>query len=376
MSPLESASPLHRATRHTFASDNVAGIHPEVVAAIAAANGGHADSYGEDEYTTRLQDVLRTHFGEQATGFPVLNGTGANVLALQAVTPRWGAVLTPHSAHIHLDEAGAPERSAGLKLVTVSTPDGKLRPEQIHEAATDLGNQHHAQVTTVSISNVTEWGTAYTQHETSALARAAHQHGMSLHVDGSRLVHAAQHLGVSLGQLTSEAGVDVLSLGGTKNGAMLAEAVVTFTQAGAAAVPLLRKGSLQLVSKLRFVSAQLLALYGSPSGTSRADAEGAFPVASDSTPLWLRNAAHANRLAARLGQGLARVPGAVLAHPVQSNAVFVSFPPAMVEPLRERFTFHGAGTPSAPARLMCAFDTPESAVEEFLAEAQRLGAPN
>ncbi|WP_233555901.1 threonine aldolase family protein [Galactobacter caseinivorans] len=345
-------NPLHPVNRHTFASDNLAGIHPEVLAAIASANGGHVDSYGEDPYTEQLQQVLRSHFGPGVTAFPVLNGTGANVLALQAVTPRWGAVLTPHCAHINLDEAGAPERSAGLKIVSVPSPDGKLRPEQIHAAAQDLGNQHHAQVTTVSISNVTELGTAYTPQETAALAKAAHAHGMALHVDGSRLVHAAEHLGVGLGQLTSGAGVDVLSLGGTKNGAMLAEAVVTFTEAGANAVPLLRKGSLQLVSKLRFVSAQLIALYGSE--------------------LWRNNAAHANRLAARLGQELQQLDGVELAQPVQSNAVFVSLPQAMLEPLRQQFTFHGAGTPAAPARLMCAFDTPGSAVTDLLAAARLL----
>lgn len=347
----EPVSPLHPTHRHTFASDNLAGIHPQVLEAIASANHGHADSYGEDPYTARLQEVVRSHFGSGAAAFPVLNGTGANVLALQSVTPRWGAVLTPDTAHIHLDEAGAPERSAGLKLIVVPTPDGKLRPEQIHAAATELGNQHHPQPATVSVSNVTELGTAYTPEEISALARAAHGHGMALHVDGSRLVHAAEHLGVSLGRLTSEAGVDILSLGGTKNGAMLAEAVVTFTEAGAAAVPLLRKGSLQLVSKLRFVSAQLIALYG--------------------TQLWLTNARHANALAARLGRGLELIDGVELAQPVQSNAVFVRLPPAMVEPLRERFTFHGAGTHDSPARLMCAFNSPASAVEDLLAAAAR-----
>lgn len=345
-------SPLHSPSRQTFASDNLAGIHPEVLQAIAAANGGHADSYGDDEYTARLDEVLRSALGPTASSFPVLNGTGANVLALQAITPRWGAVLTPESSHINTDEAGAPERSAGLKLITVPTAEGKLRPEQIHAAALDLGNQHHAQPTTVSISNVTEVGTAYTAAEVSALVEAAHGHGMRVHVDGSRLVNAAEHLGTGLAALSGELGIDALSLGGTKNGAMLAEAVVTFDAETATAVRLLRKGSLQLVSKLRFVSAQLIALF-------EAD-------------LWLRNAAHANSLAARLAQGLEGLDGVVLSQPVQSNAVFVQLPTGVVDALRQRFVFHGAGTAESPARLMCAFDTPVQRVEEFLAAVAEL----
>lgn len=343
---------LHDAARHVFASDNSSGVHPEVLAALSAANEGHTDAYGADPYTQAFGDWARTTFGQGAVALPVLNGTGANVLALQAATPRYGAVLCAASAHINTDEAAAPERSAGLKLITAEHEHGKLSVTAIHAAAAALGSQHHAQPTTLSLSNVTEAGTAYTPDELGALSAAAHEHGMLVHVDGSRLSHAAAHTGAGLRELITDAGIDVLSLGATKNGAMLAEAVIALHPAAAADLPHLRKSTTQLVSKQRFVSAQLLAMYGGD--------------------LWLRNAAHANELATRLAEGLAALPGVSLAHPVQSNAVFIEAPAALLEALRGRYVFHGAGTASSPARLMCSFDTREEHVDALLAAASEL----
>ncbi|WP_394160603.1 threonine aldolase family protein [Galactobacter valiniphilus] len=343
---------LHDAARHVFASDNSSGVHPEVMAALLAVNGGHTDAYGADPYTEAFGAWARALFGEGAVALPVLNGTGANVLALQAATPRFGAVLCAASAHINTDEAAAPERSAGLKLLPLPHEHGKVSPAAVHAAAGALGSQHHAQPTTLSLSNVTEAGTAYTPAEIAALSAAVHEHGMLVHVDGSRLSHAAAFTGAGLRELVSEAGVDVLSLGATKNGAMLAEAVIALHPAAAAALPHLRKSTTQLVSKQRFVSAQLLAMY-----------EG---------DLWLRNAGHANALAARLGSGLAALPGVRLAHPVESNAVFIEAPATLLAPLRERFGFHGEGTAASPARLMCSFDTREEHVDALLAAAAEL----
>jgi threonine aldolase len=343
---------LHDAARHVFASDNSSGVHPEVMAALLAANGGHTDAYGADEYTLAFGAWARSVFGEDAVALPVLNGTGANVLALQAATPRHGAVVCAASAHINTDEAAAPERSAGLKLITLEHEHGKLVPDAVHAAARALGSQHHAQPTTLSLSNVTEAGTAYTPTELAALSAAAHEHGMLVHVDGSRLSHAAAHTGAGLRELVSDAGVDVLSLGATKNGAMLAEAVIALHPLAAAALPHLRKSTTQLVSKQRFVSAQLLAMF-----------EGG---------LWRENAARANALAARLAAGLTELPGVKLAHPVQSNAVFVQAPAALLEPLRSRFSFHGAGTAASPARLMCSFDTQDEHVSALLEAAASL----
>lgn len=351
---------LHQRSAHTFASDNLAGVHPEILAALSAVDGGHAAAYGEDAYTQALPEALAPVLGPVAAVLPVLNGTGANVLALSALTPAWGAVLATSGAHVATDEAAAPERTAGLKIITAVGTDGKLLPDQVHAAAADLGNQHHAQPTTVSITQATEVGTVYTPAEVRALSQAAHEHGMGLHMDGSRLANAAAALGVLPRELSTDAGVDVLSLGATKNGAMLAEAVVVLrpgdspiqADAVAHAARMLRKGTTQLVSKQRYVSAQLLAMY-----------EG---------DLWRRNAEHANAMAARLGSGLAALPGVRLAWPVEANAVFVVADPALLEPLRERFGFFGEGSQAAPARLMCAFDTPREHVDALLEEAAAL----
>ena len=331
-------------TRH-FASDNYAGVHPEVLAALAEANGGHEKAYGYDAYTARLQEVLSGHFGADARAYPVLNGTGANVLSLQALLPRWGAVVCAETAHINTDENGAPERVGGLKLLTVPTPDGKLTPELVDRQAWGWGDEHRAQPGVVSITQTTELGTAYSVPEIRALADHAHGLGMTLHLDGARIANAAAYLDAPLRALTTDAGVDVLSLGGTKNGVMFGEAVVVLRPDVAPGLDYLRKLDMQLASKMRFVSAQLLALF-----------EG---------DLWLRSAQHANAMAARLRAGVEGIDGVRVTQPTQSNAVFAALAPDAADRLRESFQFYD--WIQGEVRWMCAFDTAPADVDAFVA---------
>ncbi|MDT0309928.1 low specificity L-threonine aldolase [Streptomyces sp. DSM 44917] len=337
----------HDPAARGFASDNYAGAHPEVLAALALANGGHQPAYGEDAYTAHLQDLFRAHFGPQAEAFPVFNGTGGNVLALQALTDRWGAVITADSAHIHTDEGGAPERVGGLKLLTVPAPDGKLTPALIAREAHGWDDEHRALPQVVSLTQSTELGTVYTPEEIRALAEFAHDHGMRLHVDGARLANAAAVLGAPLRAFTTDAGVDVVTFGGTKNGLLLGEAVLVLRPGTVRAVRRLRKQSMQLASKMRFLSAQFEAL-----------------LAGD---LWLRNARHANAMAARLAAGARAVPGVEVVHPVQANGVFARLPLDAARRLAKRYRFYVWDEAQSVVRWMCAFDTTEEDVDGFLA---------
>jgi threonine aldolase len=340
-------NPLHDTERRELASDNYAGVHPEVLAAFAAANGGHQVAYGGDAYTARLQEVVAGHFGAQARAYPVFNGTGANVLALQAALPRWGAVICAETAHINTDENAAPERVGGLKLLTVPTPDGKLTPELVERHAHGWGDEHRAQPGVVSITQSTELGTVYTPAEVRALTEHAHGHGMRVHLDGARLANAAAWLDVPLREFTTDAGVDLLSLGGTKNGAMFGEAVVVLDPAAATGIEFLRKIDMQLASKMRFVSAQLVALF-----------EG---------DLWLRSARRANLMAQRLRAGVEALDGVELGVPTQANAVFAVVPRPVAERMRELRRFYDWDPATGAVRWMCSFDTTEAEVDEFVA---------
>ncbi|WP_382308795.1 threonine aldolase family protein [Herbiconiux sp. UC225_62] len=342
--------PLHDRSYRGFASDNYAGAHPEVLEAIAAANGGHQIAYGEDVYTAELQKVARHHFGDEAEAFPVFNGTGANVISLQSMLPRWGAVVCATTAHIHTDENAAPERVAGLKLLTVPTPDGKLTPELIDLEAWGWGDEHRAQPLAVSITQTTELGTAYTADEIAAIADHVHARGMTLHLDGSRISNAAASLGLPLRAFTTDAGVDVVSLGGTKNGLLYGEAVVVLNPSAATGITFLRKLDMQLASKMRFVSAQLIALYGGD--------------------LWLRSASHANAMAQRLRAAVVDQPGVTLTQQTQSNAVFAILPPGVADRLRESFRFYDWNPATGEVRWMCAFDTTEADIDAFAAALQ------
>ncbi|MDC7120520.1 low specificity L-threonine aldolase [Cellulomonas fimi] len=344
---------LHDADHRDFASDNYAGAHPEVLAALVDANGGHQTAYGADAYTARLQEVVAAHFGDGATTYPVFNGTGANVLSLQALLPRWGAVVCAESAHIQTDENGAPERVGGLKLLTVPTPDGKLTPELVARQAWGFGDEHRAQPGVVSITQSTELGTLYTPDEIRALADQAHDLGLRLHVDGARIANAAAALDLPLRAFTTDVGVDVVSLGGTKNGLLFGEAVVVLDEAAAPGLAYLRKMNMQLASKMRFVSAQLVALF--------------------EDDLWLRSARHANAMAARLRAGLDALGDRVhVTLPTQANGIFVTLPRAVSAELRRTWKFYDWHPESGEVRLMCAFDTTEADVDAFLAELRRL----
>ncbi|HEU5224158.1 MAG TPA: beta-eliminating lyase-related protein [Candidatus Lumbricidophila sp.] len=345
---------LHDTTFRAFASDNYSGVHPEVLAAIANANGGHQTAYGEDVYTEHLQHVLRGHFGAQAATFPVFNGTGANVTGLQSMLPRWGAVVAATTAHIHTDEGGAPERVAGIKLLPVPTTDGKLTPALLDREAWGWGDEHRAQPLVVSITQTTELGTRYEASEIRAIADHAHALGMRVHLDGSRIGNAAAGLGLGLGAFTADAGVDVVSVGGTKNGCLGAEAIVVLSPEASDGLKFLRKLNMQLASKMRFVSAQLIALY-----------EG---------DLWLRNAAHSNAMATRLRATLEQAisdgtaPGLGFTQPTQANAVFATLPAAAADRVRARgFRFYTWNEAANEVRWMCSYDTTEADIDAFAA---------
>ncbi|OEV11840.1 threonine aldolase [Streptomyces nanshensis] len=330
-----------------FASDNYAGAHPEILAALALANGGHQSAYGADEYTEHLQRTVRSHFGARAEAYPVFNGTGANVISLQALTDRWGAVVCADSAHIHVDECGAPERVGGLKLLTVPTPDGKLTPELIDREAHGWDDEHRAMPQVVSLTQSTELGTVYTAEEIRAICDHAHERGMKVHLDGARIANAAAALDRPMRAFTNAAGVDVLSLGGTKNGMLFGEAVVVLDPDAVRAMKHLRKLSMQLASKMRFISAQWDALL--------------------SGDLWLRNARHSNAMARRLADGVRDVDGVEILYPVQANAVFARLPNEVSERLQKRYRFYFWDEAAGDVRWMCSFDTTEQDVDGFVA---------
>ena len=325
-----------------FASDNYAPILPEALDAIAAVNHGHAVSYGADETTARLQTVIKRHFGDDATAFPVFNGTGANVVGLRAMLKPWQGVVCAAGAHLNVDEGGAPETLAGIKLMTAPTPDGKLTPELVDRWLVRIGDEHAVQPGVVSVTQSTELGTRYSLDELRALAEHAHANGMLFHVDGSRLANAAAALDVGLGDAAG--GADVLSLGGTKIGLLAAEAVVVRNPELTPSLLYLRKQSMQLASKMRFVSAQLLALF-----------EG---------DLWRRAAGHANAMAARLAAGVGEA--VTITQAVEANGVFAILPPGAAERLQEDFKFYVWDHHTGEVRWMCSWDTSEEDIDAFV----------
>ena len=344
---------LHDTNYRGFASDNYAGAHPEVLAAIADANGGHQIAYGEDVYTARLQEVIKEHFGEQAEAFPVFNGTGANVTALTSVLPRWGAVIATSTAHIHTDENGAPERISGLKLLTVPTPDGKLTAELIDREAWGWGDEHRAQPLAVSITQTTELGTLYSIDEVRAIAEHVHSKGMVLHMDGARISNAAAALHVPFRDFTTDAGVDILSFGGTKNGLLYGEAIVVVNPDISEGLLFLRKLNMQLSSKMRFVSAQLVALL--------------------TDDLYRRSANHANAMAGHLRRSLedaiadGRISNLSFSQETTANAVFAVLPHESADRLKKKFRFYDWDRAANEVRWMTAFDTTEADVDAFVA---------
>jgi len=329
----------------SFASDNNAGIHPEIIKAIALANEGHVVGYGADPYTQTMVYKFREQFGADSEVFVVFNGTGANCLTLQALTRSYHAVICAASAHIYTDECGAPEKFTGCKLIPIETSDGKLTVDMVRNAYHRIGDEHHVQPKVVSITQSTEMGTVYRPDEIRVLARFAHEHDMYLHVDGARIANAAASLGQTLRQATRELGVDVLSFGGTKNGIMGGEAVVFFQPSLSADFLFLRKQAMQLASKMRFVSAQLAAL-----------------VTND---LWLANAQHSNHMAKLLEREVSRIPQVKIVYKVEANGVFAKLPRAAITGIQERYFFYIWNEEESVVRWMCSFDTTEDDVHEF-----------
>src|SRR6266480_1507317 len=286
----------------SFASDNNAGVHPRIIQAISAVNEGHTVGYGDDPYTKSALSKFREHFGRTTEIFVVFNGTAANVLSFAALTNPYHAVICAEAAHVYVDECGAPEKLTGCKLIPVATEAGKLTVDAVAHAYHGIGDQHHVQPRVISITQSTEVGTVYKPDEVKALARYAHDHKMFLHMDGARIANAAASLKLNLRQATRDLGVDVLSFGGTKNGAMGAEAIVFFNQSLAHDFLYRRKQGMQLASKMRYISVQLDALL--------------------TNDLWLRNARHSNRMARLLERELKNIPGVEIAYKVEANGVF------------------------------------------------------
>lgn len=358
------------AARRGFASDNHAGVHPEVLAAIAAANVGHAPAYGADRWTEAARECFRRHLGPDADAHPVFNGSGANLACLDAVTRPHEAAICAATAHMNVDECGAPERIAGTKLLTVATEHGKLAPEHLARWESRRGDEHFAQPRVVSISQATELGTVYTPAEVAAIAAAAHDLGMLVHVDGARLANAAASLGASLREITTDAGVDLLSFGGTKNGLLAADAVVFLRPGLGEGFEFVRKQLGQLASKLRFLSVQFEALLDGD--------------------LWLRCASHANAMARRLAGAVASVDAVEVVHPVEANAVFARLPRTAIDRLLAEWpgspAFHvwdehlegyrpaGDGERAEVVRWMCAWDTEPADVDAFAVAAAAAAA--
>ena len=339
-------------TGTSFGSDNHAGVHPDVLAAVVEANTGTVPAYGDDPVTAEAQRLLRTHFGAASESFVVFNGTGANVVGLQAMTRSFESVICADTAHINVDECGAPERALGAKLIDLPTDDGKLTPDLVRNAISGVGDEHRTQARVVSVTQSTELGTVYTPDELATLADTVHSLGMYLHADGARISNAAASLGIDLRATSGAVGVDVLSFGGTKNGLLGGEAVVFFRPELARDARYVRKQQMQLASKMRFVSAQFLALL--------------------TDDLWHRNAQHANTMAARLFEAVSDVPGVAVTRPVQANAVFAILPAPVIPALQARFPFYVWDETTHEVRWMCSWDTTEDDVDEFAAAVRTL----
>ena len=337
-----------------FGSDNHSGISPEILQAIAAANVDHALAYGDDEWCARTEALFREHFGPQAKVYFVFNGTGANVLNIDAMCRSHHAVVCAETAHINVDECGAPQRVIGCRLLTVDTPDGKLTPQLVKTRLHGFGFEHHSQPRAISITQSTELGTLYSLDEIRALADLAHSYNMFLHMDGARLANAAVALGCSFKEMTTDLGVDCLSFGGTKNGMLMGESVVILNPALDVDMKYRRKQMTQLCSKMRFVAAQFEAYL--------------------TTGLWRRNAEHSNRMAQLLNAELSTLnsPKLKVMYPVQVNSVFVQLPADVWHALQQEYFFYDWDEAANVVRWMCSFDTTEADIHNFVAALKAL----
>jgi len=328
-----------------FASDNNSGIHPEILNALSVANNGHAVGYGGDELTQLAINRFKQEFGEQTDVYFVFNGTGANVLSLSTLTRSFHSVICAETAHIQVDECGAPEKFTGCKLLPVETIKGKITPEGIAKYLHGFGFEHHSQPKLISISQVTELGTVYTVDEIRAITSLAHQHGLFVHMDGARLSNAAVALDLPFRAFTVDAGIDVLSFGGTKNGMMIGEAVLFFNPELSKNAKYIRKQSMQLYSKMRFVSAQFLAYFNND--------------------LWKKNATHSNQMAKLLEQEVRQIPAIQLTQEVEANGIFAIVPPEIIPQLQEQYFFYMWDEHRSEVRWMTSFDTKEEDIHNF-----------
>ena len=343
-----------------FGSDNHSGISPEIMEAIEKANVEHALAYGDDEYCQRTVSLFKQLFGQQAGVYFVFNGTGANVLNIDAMCRSHHAVVCADTAHINVDECGAPQRIVGCKLLTVSTPDGKLTPELVKTQLHGFGFEHHSQPRAISITQSTELGTLYTLDEIRALADLAHSYNMYLHMDGARIANAIVALSSQMGrevtfrEMTTDQGVDCLSFGGTKNGLLMGECAVILNPALDMEMKYRRKQMSQLCSKMRFIAVQLAAYI--------------------ETGVWRRNAEHSNAMAQLLYEGLKHQEGVKVMYPVQVNSVFVQMPRNAWHKLLDHYFFYDWDEAADVVRFMCSFDTTEQDVNDFLAAIRQVMA--
>ncbi len=336
-----------------FASDNNSGIHPEILNAITLANQGHAVGYGGDEITEKAIKRFKQEFGEQTDVYFVFNGTGANVLSLSTLTRSFHSVICAETAHIQVDECGAPEKFTGCKLLPVEVNRGKISPEGIAKYLHGFNFEHHSQPKIISISQVTELGTVYSVEEIKAITTLAHEYGLFVHMDGARLANAAVALDLPFRAFTVDAGIDVLSFGGTKNGMMMGEAVLFFNPELSEDSKYIRKQSMQLYSKMRFVSAQFLAYF--------------------ENDLWKQNATHSNRMAQLLEQEVKKIPAIQLTQKVDANGVFAIVPPEIIPQLQEKYFFYMWDEHRSEVRWMTSFDTEEEDIFQFAALIKSLG---
>ncbi len=335
-----------------FGSDNHSGISPEVLKAIADANVEHALAYGDDEYCARVEKLFKQHFGEQAVVSFVFNGTGANTMAIDAMVRSHEAVICAETAHVNVDECGAPQRIVGCRLLTVDTPDGKLTPELVMTRMHGFGFEHHSQPKAITITQSTELGTLYTISEIKALAKLAHEHNMYLHMDGARLANAAVALNCTFKEMTTDAGVDVVSFGGTKNGLMIGESVVFLNHELAKDYKYRRKQGLQLCSKMRFLAVQFEAYF--------------------MDELWRRNAEHSNKMAQLLYNKVKDIPQVKVVYPVQVNGVFAQLPRTVWTELQKQYFFYDWDLDKDVVRWMCSFDTTEEDINNFVDALKKL----
>jgi len=329
-----------------FASDNNAGIHPDILNEISSVNKGHVVGYGSDGYTEDTLNIFKEQFGDSTETFFVFTGTAANVLSLSGITRSWNSVITAFTAHLEQDECGAPEKFTGCKVLTVETPDGKIGIKQLEKHMHGFDFEHHSQPKVISITQATEMGTVYTVPEIRKIADFAHSHGMLLHMDGARIANAAVFLNLPFKAFTTDAGVDVLSFGGTKNGMMFGEAICFLVSGLANDFKYIRKQGMQLASKMRFISAQFIAYF-------RND-------------LWKINAAHSNSMAGNLAGKLRQLKGLTITQEVQANGVFVIMPSEVAEKMRSHYFFYPWNEQISEYRLMTSWDTEESDIDNFI----------